>query len=117
MRKSTDAKEKAFRDAIWTRDGGVCRATRLPLDRHSENLDRLGDCAHLLPRSTHPELKYDTRNALLLSRQNHIRSDARGGYILKLTDPDTGAPAVDASRPIRFTAYTKAGHVLWTRVS
>ena len=64
-----------------------------------------------------PEWKTDPDRAVLLSRMNHIRSDGRGGYLLKLTDPDTGEPATDASRPIRFTAYTKDGKVLWSRIS
>jgi hypothetical protein len=64
-----------------------------------------------------PEWKTDELRAILLSASNHALSDARGGYRLKLTDPEkTGEPATDASKPIQFVCYDLKGNVQWTRV-
>ena len=79
--------------------------------------DHLGEVAHLYGRNVRPEWATDPDRALLLSRTMHILSDGRGGYLLKMTDSETGERADDASKPIRFTLYDRAGWILWTRIS
>lgn len=108
---------KDFRGAVWLRDGGVDRATGQPLEHESGAYDTCGQVCHLRGRGAYPELKYEPSNAVLMSSRNHIHSDARGGRLLRLTDPETGEPAVDGSKPIRFSMYDKAGTLLWTRIS
>jgi hypothetical protein len=63
-----------------------------------------------------PEWKLDELRAILMSASNHALSDARGGYRLKLTDPETGEPATDASKPIRFVCSDQKGNVQWMRI-
>ena len=106
-----------FREAVWILDGGKDRATGQVLERVSDDWDRRGEVAHLKPRRVEPSWATDPKRAILLSMKNHMLSDARGNGRLKILDAETGEPATDASRPIRFTLYDKHGGILWTRVS
>ncbi len=108
--------EKQFRDAVWIRDEGKDRATGLPLVRGAATWDTEGQVCHLKARRVMPEWARDPDRAILLSARNHMFSDARGQCRLKLTDPETGEPATDARKPIRFTMYDKEGLPLWTSV-
>ena len=106
-----------FRAAVWARDRGRDRATGEPVSKSDPSWDRLGEVAHLYGRNVRPEWAVDPDRAVLLSRTNHILSDGRGGYRLKLTDPETGNRVTDASKLIRFTMVSREGRILWTRVS
>lgn len=107
----------AFRNAVWYRDGGRDRMTGAPLTKDAEDPRRRGEVAHLQPRGSHPERKYDVTNGILLSASAHFLSDGRGNNRLKLTDPETGLPAIDASKKIRFTLYERDGTtVRFTRI-
>ena len=117
QRSARKAKADAFRVAVWTRDLAQCRATGVELFQSHVSPTQRGNCCHLQSKGAHPERKYDVTNAVLMSEWAHIQSYARGGRVLRLTDPFDGTPATDASRPIRFTLYNKAGAVVWTRVS
>jgi 5-methylcytosine-specific restriction endonuclease McrA len=111
------AKEKAMRDQVWERDKGRCRACGAVLSRDIDApAARRGEVAHLRPRNVMPEWKLDELRAILMSASHHALSDARGGYRLKLTDPETGEPATDASKPIRFVCSDLKGNIQWTRV-
>jgi hypothetical protein len=112
--KATDA--KAFRDAVWERAAGRDSATGQTLKRHTGDFGEWGEVHHLKGRNVRPEWAFEPIHAVLLSAANHRLADARGGYRLKPTDPETGDPAVDASKPIRWTLYDKAGNVEWSRI-
>ena len=116
-RSKKKAKADAFRLAVWTRDQGMDRATGQPLFQTAPHMTSRGNCCHLQSKGSTPERRYDVANAVLMSELNHILSDHRGGRVLKLTDPETGDPAIDGNKPIRFTLYTKDGKIMWTRVS
>jgi len=105
-----------FRKAVWDRDQNRDRVTGEPVSNMDTCLDRLGQICHLRGRRVMPEWATDPKRALLMSARNHILSDARGGNRLKLTDPETGERAEDASKKIRFTLYDSKGSVIWTRV-
>lgn len=108
---------KALRDHIWRVDGGRCRASGKQLFRDHLHIDHRGEVCHVQSRGAHPERALDPANCILMSALMHILSDGRGGYRLKLFDLQTGEPATDASRPIRFVMHDSAGHVLWERIS
>lgn len=110
-------KDRAFRAEVWRVDRSRCRATGVVLERVHVDPLRRGQVAHLRGRNVAPAQRTDVSNAVLMSDAMHVLSDHRGGRLLKLTDPETGEPATDASKPIRFTLYDRAGAVLWTRVS
>lgn len=66
---------KAFRDEVWARDGGRCRATGVTLLRRgSMDPKQLGEVDHSYLRSLAPERIYDTSNGILLSKEeNRLR--------------------------------------------
>lgn len=68
-------KGKAFRDEVWARDGGRCRATGATLLRKGTiDATQLGEVDHSYPRSTSPERIYDTSNGVLLQKRlNRLR--------------------------------------------
>ena len=118
QKKAKDqAARKVFRDQVWQRDGGRSRVNGEILFRSHGCKVYRGNVCHLQSRGAHPERALDPTNAILMSEYHHIMSDARGGRVLRLTDAETSEPATDATRPIRFTLYDKAGAVVWTRVS
>jgi hypothetical protein len=118
LSKHSDALTPAeFRKRVWVRDAGRDRCTGEPLSNTADSWDTLGDVCHLKGRRVMPEWVTDPARAILLSRTNHILSDHRGGYRLKLTDPETGEPATDATKKIKFTLYASDQKtVLWTRI-
>lgn len=105
-----------FRHQIWLRDGARCRATGEPVSNMDDCWQRLGNVCHLRSRGAYPELATDPENAVLMSGLMHWYSDSRGNNRLKLSDPDTGEPATNGARPIRFTMHDLSGRVLWSRV-
>lgn len=111
------AAAKAFREAVWIRDGGRDRANGAVLLKAGNTMRESGNVCHLQSRQSHADRKTDPTNAVLLSDYHHILSDHRGGRLLRLTDPETGAPAMDGSKPIRFTLFDTRGKVVWERVS
>lgn len=68
-RKAKDKTDKQFRNEVWARDQGKCRATGKKLVR-SRSMDwkELGEVDHSIPRSLAPERIYDTSNGLLLQK-------------------------------------------------
>jgi hypothetical protein len=106
-----------MRAEVWKRHGGRDRATGELLNRTDTNWATLGEVCHLKGRRVMPEWLTDPDHAILLSKVNHILSDGRGGYLLKMLDPTTGEPATDATQPIRFVWVMKNGTVLWERTT
>lgn len=107
---------KQFRDRVWKRDGSRDRATGELLRKSSYHWTTQGQVCHLQTRNPHADRATDPDNGILLSGWHHWLSDHRGGRLLRLTDPSTGEPATDASKPIRFTLRNTAGKILWTRI-
>ena len=105
-----------FRAAVWIRDRGRDRATGQILYPDHPDPHFRGQVCHLRGRRVMPEWMTDPQRAILLSDANHILTDARGNRLLRLTDPITGEPATDGSKPIRFTLRTFRGDQVWTRV-
>ena len=102
---------RLLRDHIWIRDGGRSRASGAILQRDHCLLELRGEVAHVQSRGSCPERKMDPTNCILLSAAEHILSDGRGGYRLKLFDAETGAPALDSTRRIRFVLHRKDGSI------
>ena len=77
-KKAKEDRGKAFRDEVWARDGGQCRATGKQLLRWgTTDWDLLGEVDHAYQRSTHPERIFDTSNGLLLTKAlNRLRKVA-----------------------------------------
>lgn len=108
---------KAFRAAVWLRDGGRCRADGSILEKqHVDNRLR-GEVAHLRGRRVMPAWLREPQRAVLLSAANHMASDGRGNNRLTMTDPETGEKADDGTKKIRFTMHDKVGTILWSRIS
>lgn len=105
-----------FRDWVWLRDRECDRATGQHLFRSHSDANFRGQVAHLKGRRVRPEWLTDPNHAILLSDSNHQLSDARGGRLLRLTDPETGEPATDGTKPIRFTRIDREGKTLWSRL-
>ena len=107
-----------FRAAVWERDGGRDRATGIQLSKTDYLWEYRGEICHLVSRRLRPEWKTDPDRAILLSRMNHILSDGRGGYRLKILDAETGERATDATRRLRFVCYGQDHEmIVWTRES
>ena len=76
-RQAKKKNDKAFRDAVWKRDKGRCRATRVTLSHSGVDPHKVGEVDHTLLRSTHPERIYDTTNGVLMSKYlNRLRKVA-----------------------------------------
>ena len=99
-----DEKWVAVQKEVWVRDGGKCRfSSTLDQKTYIEcvkphlwgDLKRI-DCAHILPRSTYPSLKYNSSNIVLLYRCIHTKID-------NFIDPLTNKP------------MTKEEHETWWR--
>jgi hypothetical protein len=74
--KTKAQQEKAFRDAVWTRDASKSRASGRPLVRSgTTQINRLGEVHHVLKRSTHPEDRLNPANGILLSKQEHALAE------------------------------------------
>lgn len=102
---------RLLRDEIWIRDGGRSRASGTILQRDHCLFELRGEVAHIQSRGSCPARKMDPTNCILISVSEHILSDGRGGYRLKLFDAETGEPAVDATRKIRFVLRRKDGSI------
>lgn len=116
-KRAVQSEEDKARSAVWARDKGRDRATGKPLKRNSANPDERGEWCHLKGRRVKPEWKTDPRRQILLSATNHQLSDGRGGYLLKILNPKTLAPATDGNAPILFIRYNPKGVELWRRIS
>lgn len=113
-RQAKKANGKTFRDAVWARDKGLCRATRRPLTKSGSDPQRVGEVDHVLNRSTHPDRIYDVSNGILISRYlNHLKKEACPGapefFLFAITGPD------DRGQEQTFTWRDLNGKVTRTR--
>ena len=73
-KRAQEAKRRAFQRAVWTRDDGVCVYCGR-IVRHLLALSPArGECHHVKPVSTYPELRYVVANAVLLCLTCHQRA-------------------------------------------
>jgi len=115
-KKSKDELAKAFRDAVWKRDGYRSRATGKPLKRSgTTDWSELGEVDHSVQRSLAPERIYDVGNGLLLSKEeNRLRKvpcpRAPEHRLFDYTGPD------DRRQPQTFTWRNEDGRVTKQRI-
>jgi hypothetical protein len=110
-KKAKVGKDKAFRDAIWALDQGVCRATGVPLSRSGMDPHRVGEVDHVLNRSTHPALIYEVSNGILISKYlNRLKKvacpQAPEFFMFSISGP------ADRRKPQKFTWRDKAGKII-----
>lgn len=115
QRKEKQANGKTFREAVWRRDKGICRATRVPLSKSGSDPHRVGEVDHVLNRSTHPDRVYDVSNGILISKYlNRLKKQAcpraPEHFLFAITGPD------DRGEPQRFTWRDLDGHITNERV-
>lgn len=110
--KAKADKGKAFRDAVWARDGGKSRATGKPLVRSGTiSAEELGEVDHVIDRSLAPERIYDVSNGILLSkRENRLKKTpcprAPEHRLFTVKGPD------DRSQPQRFIWRDADGKII-----
>jgi len=109
--------ERHFRTQVWSLGGGLDRFTGQLLFIAHADPNKRGQVCHLKGRRVMPEWRLDPHRAILLSDTHHQLSDSRGNNRLKITDPETGEPASDARKPIKFTLLDKDGFVIAERIS
>lgn len=105
---------KAAQDQVWIRDGRVSRASGTPLVRAHTDARKRGEVAHLKSRGAHPDQKYDLRNLVLLSAEEHAQSDARtapGGRVLLTIQGG------NANKALTFIRRDTRGREVWRRTS
>jgi len=110
MKKNRHGESDAeFRALIWERDRGRSRLTGRRLIKDTDDWLLRGDVCHIKPKGAYPELRHVSGNAVLLSRNEHIQSDGRGGYLLKIEG--------DADAELLFRRYDRSGLLLWEKRS
>lgn len=101
--KTKKQNAESFRAAIWTRDGGKCRATKKRLEKASMDDRIAGEVDHVIQRSLSPERIYDVQNGILISRfLNRLKKAGR----FRITGPD------DRGLPQLFEWLNADGSVL-----
>lgn len=114
-RKAKRQNDETFRAAIWLRDKATCRATGVPLAKSGTDPHRIGEVDHVLNRSTHPELIYEPKNGILISRYlNRLKKvacpETPEHFMFAIAGPD------DRGELQTFTWRNKAGKVIKTRI-
>jgi hypothetical protein len=101
-RKTKAQQHKAFRDAVWERDGGKSRASGKPLVKSgTTDWKKLGEVHHVKARSTDPAMIFYPGNGILLSKDEHALAETwcpkiAGHRLLEIEGPE------DRSRPQLF---------------
>lgn len=104
-RKDDGKLEKAWRAAIWKRDGGTCRWCKRKVQRTIELVPERGECHHAVPRENRIT-RFDPRAALLLCASDHQRITGKVAEKFVLIASKTfavdGVSYPDMSHPVRF---------------
>ena len=66
-----NARGRAFRAAVWLRDGGRCRACNRLVRKTMALVPERGEIHHVQTRGAHPDKRYDVGNGLLLCCSCH----------------------------------------------
>lgn len=66
VKRDADKRGKAFRDAVWHRDGGRCRNCHRHCFRTMEHIPERGEVHHRRGRNVTPENRYNVNEAVLL---------------------------------------------------
>ena len=74
-RRERDRRAGAFRNAVWQRDGGHCRACQRKVFRTLELVPSRGEVHHCRGRNVAPEDKYTVSRAVLLCAVCHADHD------------------------------------------
>lgn len=115
-KQSREEKHEAFRAAVWARDKGKSRATGRKLVKSgTTDWAQLGEVDHVYERSTHPDLIFDVRNGILLSREENRLKKARctkapEHHYFEVVGPD------DRSLPQTFRWRDDNGNVIKERI-
>lgn len=73
-KRERDAKERAFKAAVWARDKGFCQCCGVKCLKTIAADPKRGEVHHLKPRSTSPEKRYDVDNGQLLCLICHTKA-------------------------------------------
>lgn len=65
-KRAADAKARAFRAAVWARDGGLCRYCGRKVVHTFEAVPNRGEVHHRQGRNVAPEHRYTVARAVLL---------------------------------------------------
>lgn len=83
LQPERDAQWMGVQERVWKRDNAKCRLISLlsaddyrTLVQNSGGLHKVLDCAHIKSRGSHPELKYEVDNVVLLNRFSHSMLDS-----------------------------------------
>ena len=76
-RKADEKKSKAFRAAVWKRDGGKCRICHRLVKRTLDLEPLRGEVHHLRGRNVTPADRYNVAAALLLCKTCHDNAGAK----------------------------------------
>lgn len=68
--------ERAWKRAIWIRDGGQCRWCKRKVEKRLDRVPERGECHHVVPRENRVT-RWDPRAALLLCGVCHERVTGR----------------------------------------
>jgi 5-methylcytosine-specific restriction endonuclease McrA len=70
-KKEREAKERAFRQAVWTRDKSKCQRCGVKVIKTLALDAKRGEVHHLKPRSLDPGKRYDVNNGQLVCALCH----------------------------------------------
>lgn len=97
--------EKAWRAAIWKRDGGKCRWCHRKVQRVLDLIPERAECHHAVPRENRVT-RFDPRAALLLCQMDHSRLTGKVNERFVLVASKTftvdGVEYPDMTQPVRF---------------
>lgn len=71
-RRLAEAKGRAFRDAVWSRDRSRCQYCGRRVFRMLDALPERGECHHLRGRRVAPRERYNPKQAILLCLLCHL---------------------------------------------
>lgn len=70
-KREREAKERAFKLAVWVRDGGRCRYCGRKVIHTIELVPERGECHHRRGRNVTPENRFNVDEAVLLCATHH----------------------------------------------
>lgn len=76
-KREAEAKARAFRQAVWSRDKGKCQYCGRRVFRMLEALPERGEVHHRRGRNVSPEDRYNVAKAVLLCLLCHILAQRR----------------------------------------
>lgn len=103
--KDEAKEERAWKKAVWKRDGGKCRWCKRDVKKCLELAPERGECHHVSGRVV-KEIRWDRRNGVLVCASCHERLTGKVAEKHKIESMHTfaadGIRYVNADKPIRF---------------